>query len=280
MTAPSPSRPASRAAAGRRAAARLRFRLLALPRVAFRLAAIVAVTLVFWLAIVVRRPFLPRGRRDRWGNRVFRTWSGWLGWLAGWRLEVRGTPPRAPFLLVSNHLGYVDVLLLGRAAGGTFVAKREIAGWPAIGALCRSVGTVFIDRGAKRDLLRVARLVEDALAADKGVVIFPEGTTSDGGEGGRELLPFRSSLLQVAATEGHPVHYATLRYATGLGLPPARRAVCWTGGAPLVPHVLRLLALPHFDARITFGSEPITDPDRKQLAHRLRQAMEAQLREE
>ena len=75
---------------------------------------------------------------------------------------MTGTPPRAPFLLVSNHLSYVDILLLGGAASGSFVAMQEIASWPLVGHLCRTVGTVFIDRSAKLDLVRVAREVEAA----------------------------------------------------------------------------------------------------------------------
>lgn len=277
---PPPGEPSPLPGSRRRAGtARLVARLLALPRAALRIPALAAVTLGGYLAIVLGRPFLPRGRRDRWGNRVYQVWARLLAWILGCRMEIRGPVPEAPFLLVANHLGYMDILLLGNAAGGTFVAKRELASWPVVGALCRSVGTVFIDREAKRDLMRVARLVEDALDAGKGIVVFPEGTTSDGGLDGTKLLPFRPSLLQVAATGGHPVHYATLRYDTAPGVPPARQSVSWTGGDPFLPHVLRLLTLPGFRATVTFGPEALTGRDRKDLALRLREAMAEQLDE-
>lgn len=247
---------------------------LAPVRVALRLLAAIWLTLFCYVALVAGRAVMgTAARRDAWGIRVCSAWCRWLGRVAGWRLEVEGGPPEAPFLLVANHLSYVDVLLLGGAAGGTFVAKREIATWPVIGHLARAVGTVFIDRDAKRDLVRVSRVMEGALEAGKGVVIFPEGTTGDGSG----LLPFKTSLLEVAAAEGRPVPWAVIEYATGPGQPPASRAVCWTGGALLVPHVLRLLTLPRFTARVTFGGEPVRGQDRKQLARRLRDVMSAQL---
>jgi 1-acyl-sn-glycerol-3-phosphate acyltransferase len=247
--------------------------LLGVSRVALRLGAMTWVTLACWAVLELGALAAGRRRRHAWGSRVFRVWSRLLGGILGQRLEVSGRPPPAPYLLVSNHLSYVDVLLLGGAAGGTFVAKREIASWPVIGPLCRAIGTVFIDRGAKRDLVRVAREVEGALAAGKGVVVFPEGTTGDGSA----LLPFKPALLEVAAAGERPVAWAVIRYQTPPGAPPAAEAVCWTGGQRLVPHALRLLALPGFRAHVHFAAEPVADADRKRLAHRLREAMAARL---
>jgi 1-acyl-sn-glycerol-3-phosphate acyltransferase len=103
------------------------------------------------------------------------------------------------------------------------------------------------------------------------VVFFAEGTTSRG----ESILPFKPSLLEVAAQSGVPVHYATLAYRTPEGEPPASQAVCWWADAPFTPHALRLLALPRAEARLAFGPGPIVDADRKRLATRLREAMEA-----
>jgi 1-acyl-sn-glycerol-3-phosphate acyltransferase len=231
-------------------------------RVPLRLAGLVAATLPWYVALVAGRLTLagrPR-RRLAWGQRVFRGWSRAMGRVLGMRVEVAGTPPRPPFLLVANHLSYVDVLLLGAAAGGAFVAKREIAGWPVMGHLCRLVGTVFVDREAKRDLVRASGEMEAALAAGIGVVLFPEGGIS----GREELQPFRPPLLQGAVATGRPVHWAVVAYDTPEGSPPAADAVVWTG--PLLPHALRLLALPRFRARVHFGDEPVQEPDRKRLA--------------
>ncbi|HEX2251928.1 MAG TPA: lysophospholipid acyltransferase family protein [Thermoanaerobaculia bacterium] len=244
---------------------------LALLRLLLRLAGAVAVTLPLYLALVAGKAGLRLAGRPsvRWESRIFRRWSRGLGRVFGMRREVRGTPPAGPGLLVANHVGYMDILLLGGEVGGVFVAKREIAGWPVLGHLCRQVGVVFVDRGARRDVLRTGGEVERALAAGRRVVLFPEGTTS----AGDDLLPFRPSLLEGAAAAGRPVAWAVIRYALPEGSPPPGEVVAWTGGAPLLPHVLRLLTLPGFTGRLDFGSEPVVETDRKRLAHRLREAM-------
>ncbi|MDH3285427.1 MAG: 1-acyl-sn-glycerol-3-phosphate acyltransferase [Acidobacteriota bacterium] len=212
---------------------------------------------------VVGRPTLP------WRMRLFRSWSRTLSSIMGMRLAVEGAPPAPPFVLVANHVGYVDVLALSALVPGIFIAKAEIGGWPFIGAICRSVNTVFIDRRRIRDISRVLDDVNAMLHAGYGIVMFPEGRTSDGAA----VHPFRSPLLEVAARVGKGVHHATLTYATPDGAPPARDVVSWHGGKNLVVHLYRLLTLPGFEARISFGEEGVRGDDRKELARRLHAAV-------
>lgn len=245
----------------------------ALLRVPLRAAGLAVLTLPWYLALVGGRLVLagrPR-RRLAWSQGIFRRWSRTMARVLGMEIEVVGAPPAPPFLLVANHLSYVDILLVGAAAGGAFVAKREIAGWPVVGHLCRLVGTVFVDRQARRDVVRTSGEMEAALAAGIGVVLFPEG----GIAGGEELQPFRPPLLQGAVATGRAVHWATIAYETPPGAPPAGEAVVWTG--PLLPHALRLLALPGVRARLAFGETPVHEPDRKRLADRLYREMAAAL---
>ena len=211
--------------------------------------------------------------RRRFRTRYFRLWAGLLADVLRLKLQVSGKMPRPPFLLVANHLSYVDVLVLGSVLPAVFVAKAEVRRWPLLGPLCAAVGTLFLDRRRPRDLPRVLRDVETALDAGLGVIAFPEGTSS----AGTTVLPFRSPLLAVAARRGLPVHYAALGYTTPPGSPPADRAVCWWGEMSLLPHLLGLLSLPAVTADLRFGPEPRVGGDRKQLADELRGAVRARL---
>ena len=209
------------------------------------------------------------GRREALNAWILRLWSRLALCVIGVRVEVRGTPPRAPFFLVSNHVSYLDIVLLGRNTGASFIAKSEVRSWPLMGWLARSVGTLFVDRGRPKDVVRVAREIEAKLARGRGLILFPEGTSTSG----RDVVPFRGSLLAPLARSESEVHYASVRYVTGPGDPPARDVVAWWGDMAFGGHFLKLLSLRRIEARIVFGAEPHRNPDRKALAASLHQAV-------
>ena len=241
-------------------------------RAAWRLFLVVKLTAIGYLAVtlgsLLTLPW-PR-RRARWRHLCFRFWSRSLLAVMGARIESRGRPPEPPFFLVTNHLGYVDVLVLASQVDGVFIAKSEAAGWPIVGSLCRSVGTLFVDRRTKRDLPRVIGDIDRTLDAGQGVVLFPEGTSTRG----EEVARFHPSLLEVAARGRYPVSYGSLGYATAEGAAPAHLAVCWWGDMELPGHFWRLLSLPGFRVTLCFGHERIQDDDRKRLAARLWRAVD------
>lgn len=194
---------------------------------------------------------------------IARRWHAAMARILGMRATISGTPPRGAFLLVANHLGYVDVLLLGSVLECVFVARADVRGWPLLGGLAASTGTIFIDRASRRDTLRVGNAIERALANGRAVVVFPEGTSTDGAE----VLPFKSSLLDVAARDRLPVHYARIGYS----IPEA----AWGGDEPFGTHALRLLQKPRIEATLRFGAEPVVSADRKELARELRERVAA-----
>jgi 1-acyl-sn-glycerol-3-phosphate acyltransferase len=185
------------------------------------------------------------------------------------RITICGEPPSGAFLLVTNHLSYMDVVLLASQMEARFVAKAEVASWPAIGGLARAVNTLFVDRHSRRGALRTIAEIQAAVRHGDGVVLFGEGTSS----AGADVLPLKSTLLAWAAETAHPVHFATLSYVTPTGSPAAVEAVCWWGEMTLLPHLIRLAALPGFRATVSFGATPLIDSDRRLLAGRLRQAI-------
>jgi 1-acyl-sn-glycerol-3-phosphate acyltransferase len=111
------------------------------------------------------------------------------------------------------------------------------------------------------------------LERGEGVVIFAEGTTSNGSS----ILPFKSSFLEFAAARDLPVHYATINYETPTGETPASESVCWwREESDFVPHIFELFKMPGFSGTITFSNKPIHSPNRKELAQNLHRAASAQ----
>ncbi len=198
----------------------------------------------------------------RWSGWIFRTWSRVVLRLMGARVEVAGPRPEAPFFMVSNHLSYVDIAVLASQLDCVFVAKAEIAGWPVFGPLCKAVGTIFVDRNSKRDIPRVSGLMKETMRLGKGIVLFPEGTSTEGAT----VIRFKPALLEPAASSELPVATATLTYRTPPATEPARLAVCWWGDMTFARHVMALFRHPGFVARVTFGENTVQNSDRKVLA--------------
>jgi 1-acyl-sn-glycerol-3-phosphate acyltransferase len=208
-------------------------------------------------------------QRTRTG--LSRAWACAVARIVGMRVRVDGEPPTRPCLLVANHLSYVDVVALWTATHGAFIAKSEVAAWPLVGRLGAVMQTLFIDRGRKRDLLRVLGEMERRLAGGESVILFAEGTSSRG----ERVLPFKSSLFEAAVRAGLPVACASVGYATPSSGPPADLAVCWWGDMTFADHVYALLRLPHFEATLRFAPEPLAGPERKALARQAHRAVAA-----
>ena len=177
------------------------------------------------------------------------------------RLRIRCTG-RIPEwgLIASNHLGYLDIVVIATVAPGVFVSKSEVRHWPVVGMLSRWAGTLYLRRAHRADLARIGREVAALLQAKERVVIFPEGTSTDG----KRVLGFHSSLFWPAETTRSPTTPCFLRYREPGNKPEHR--VCFQGRALFLPHFLNLLALEFIEAELVFG-EPIAGATtRKQLA--------------
>lgn len=213
-----------------------------------------------------------RALRDRLRRWILQRWASGVLALLRVRVTVEGPVPAPPFVLVSNHLSYLDIVVYAALAPACFVAKQEVRDWPGVGFLAWGMGTIFIDRRRKRDAVRVLEDVGAAIAGGDGVTIFAEATSS----AGHGVLPFKPALLEWAARQEYPVHFASLGYRTPPGAPPAHLAVCWWGEMTFGDHLLDLCRLPGLSAVVRFGGAPIEATDRKHLAHRLHQAVAAQ----
>lgn len=202
-------------------------------------------------------------------KRIFQLWAKGALRLFGAILEVRGRPPESPYVIVTNHLTYVDVIVLGALLGCVFIAKSEVGRWPVIRLLVKGMNTIFIDRKRRRDTARVNRLISEALDKGYDIHIFAEGGVSQNAM----VQAFKPPLLQPAVELSLPVHYAAISYRTPPGCPPASEVVVWREGVSFLGNLLQVLRLPRFYATIAFGEAPISGTDRKELAAELSQAV-------
>lgn len=209
----------------------------------------------------------------RWSalQSLFSRWARGLLRILNVSLTVEGSPPEVPGLLVCNHLGYLDIVVLAATVRATFVSKSEVASWPFFGFVVTLLGTIYVDRNRRQDVARVNGLIADSLAQGRTVIVFAEGTSSDG----TDVMPLRPSLLNSSEGGRHPVCYARLDYATPANALPAADAVCWWGDAPFLPHLSGLIRLPAVRALVHFGNDTITPADRKTLALTLREKIRA-----
>jgi len=177
-------------------------------------------------------------------------------------LQTAGSIPLRG-LLVSNHLSYLDVLVLSACAPCVFVAKREVRHWPVFGWFARLSGTVFVSRERRTQVAQSSREIQQALDSGALVVLFPEGTSSGGGT----VLPFKSSLLEPALRSNHPVTAACIHYELADG--DVAEEVCYWKDMTLLPHLLNLLSKGALRASVSFGEIRSGAPDRKELARQL-----------
>ncbi|MGY3267016.1 lysophospholipid acyltransferase family protein [Lysobacter sp. HA35] len=165
--------------------------------------------------------------------------------LLGLRVHIDGAPSTAPRTAwVSNHLSYLDVPVLGAYLPARFVAKNEVRGWPLFGLLSRLQRTVFIGRRSA-DATAALDSMSRALTDGANIVLFAEGTTSDG----RTVRAFRSPAFAALAVDGTTVQPVTIE-VTGPDA-EARRAYAYIDDDTLASHLWRFLARRNTDVRVT-----------------------------
>ena len=123
---------------------------------------------------------------------------------------------------------------------------------------------IFVNRKLKADVRRVNDEIASKLTPGQGIFLFPEGTTSSG----REILPFKSSLLEFPAQKNIPISSAAISYSTPYDPEFASKSLCWWDDTPFLPHFWTMLKTNQFEASISFSSEKIQNTDRKYLAKR------------
>jgi len=216
---------------------------------------IFALVLIFLPGVVVQHTILmfTRGR----GAFVFPgMWHRAVAVILGIKIIVEGQPVQdRQVIYVANHLSYLDITVLTTIIPSSFVARGDVSGWPIAGLLARLQQTVFISRN-RQDILEAKDGIAEAIASGRRLIIFAEGTSSDGSV----VLPFKSSLFSLAMDNPagrklmvQPVTLSLLevdgRPATDTGV---RDLYAWHGDMTFPPHFLQFVRLRGARIRVTF----------------------------
>lgn len=181
------------------------------------------------------------------------------------QFEIRATGPvPSRGLLISNHLSYLDVLVLSSITPAVFVSKHDVKYWPVFGQFAVLAGTVFVDRRRRFQVGQINDEITAALKQGALVVLFPEGTSTNG----QTLLPFKSPLLEPATNSAWPLAVCWIQYEIDDG--DASEEVCYWGDHAFFPHMLNLSSKRRVRASVRFGQFPERNGDRKELAQQLR----------
>lgn len=202
-------------------------------------------------------------------QREMRVQAWALQFLALWHIQLKvvGLPVRqGPALLVSNHISWLDIVVIHAARHCRFVSKSDVRDWPLVGMLATGAGTLYIERTNRKDALRTVKDMADAMRSGDVVAIFPEGTTSDG----LDLLPFHANLIQSAIQAQAPVQPMSIQFLdaqTGqISLAPS-----YIGDDSLIGSMWRTLCAPRITAVVHFGAlQEAQGRDRRAWAQDLR----------
>lgn len=241
-------------------------------RATLRLGAAGAYLVALGLVHGIGRPFHRGDRAETWRRHLLSNGCRGVLVLLGIRVQVQGKAPSTPGILVTNHLGYLDILVLGATLDAIFVSRADVADWPGVGPLTRWSGTIFLDRERRGQLPVVVDAMRAALATGAQVVFFPEGTSGRGDV----VMPLRSSLFEVARSAKTPVRAAALDYVVlEEDGPRAEDVVCWWGDMDFMPHLWTLAGLSSVRATLRFAEAEVAGIDRKQMARSAQSAIES-----
>ncbi|PTM97541.1 lysophospholipid acyltransferase family protein [Mycoplana dimorpha] len=229
--------------------------MIAWLRIALALLCLTIVTLALLPVQLVALRFDLKLRR-----RVPRLWHRAACRLIGLKVRVHGTlERRRPLMLAANHASWKDILVLGSIADVVYIAKSEVREWPVFGVLARLQASIFVVREEKRKTGEQVNEIGSRLADGEIVVLFPEGTTSDG----NRLLQIKTSLFGAAASAaaGAPggtvyIQPVSIAYTGihGMAMGRFHRPIAaWPGDIAMAPHLLGILKEGALDVDVDFG---------------------------
>ena len=206
--------------------------------------------------------------------RAVEEWSRLMLHAMGIEVRVKGHPAQGPVLMASNHISWLDILVIHGACHCRFVAKSEIRHWPLLGVMTAGSGSLFIERSSNRDALRVVHQMAEALQQGDVLAVFPEGGTGDG----VTLLPFHANLLQAAISADAPIQPIALQFLEAQSGVKSF-APCYHADDTLLGSLWRTLCAPPLLAQVRYGdTQHAEGKTRREWADALRSDVETLLK--
>ncbi len=209
----------------------------------------------------------PRVSAER-QQQMIRDWSRRMLALCGMELVVHqhGETLARGAMVVGNHVSWIDIYVIDAWRPTPFVSKAEIAKWPVVGWLARTIGTVFIQREKRSDAKKIMHQLADILQGGGLIAVFPEGTTTEG----QSVQPFHANMFQAPVLANAPVQPICLMYEDRHGKPST--APAYAGETTLLQALNAMLDAAPLKAHLYVGS-PLAGRDRRALAEAAQQVV-------
>ncbi|RPI76840.1 MAG: 1-acyl-sn-glycerol-3-phosphate acyltransferase [Desulfobacteraceae bacterium] len=222
------------------------------------------------------RFLLPRKIRARLLIRITSFYCRIALRILGIHLQVRrsnGIPTHSRTLYVCNHYSYLDILLIASVFPAHFISSREVEEMFFLGLMCKCGGSLFVERRNRQRISADIAAVSETIADGRPVLLFPEGTSSDGSS----LLPFKVSLFAAVEQSDVQIVPLYLRYNRIDGQPFATQnhaKVCYYGDMTFFPHLKQLIAVRSVSATLSVLEPiPAVSYSRKEIAGMARAQM-------
>jgi 1-acyl-sn-glycerol-3-phosphate acyltransferase len=188
-------------------------------------------------------------------------WCRTVLWILGVDLSVVGRAPAGCHLITANHISWLDTFVIGALFPCWYVAKAETRSWPLLGWMATANDTLFLRRGSPRAVWRINSEIRHRFARGESVVVFPEGTTTDG----LRVLDFYPALFQPVIDCRRPVLPIALAYHDATGRRTS--SIAYIDDAPLWRSLRAVLEAPWTHATVTLdGALETTNLQRRTLA--------------
>lgn len=231
-----------------------------------------ALHILYGMLLSIIYPLLNHARQ----RRTVKTWSRQLLTILNIGIKIEGEQlahGEAGCLMVANHISWLDIFVLNAIHPAIFIAKSEVRDWPFIGWLCKRNGTIFINRTVRQDAVAINQKVSGLLRHGVCIVLFPEGTSSDG----KLVGHFHSALIQPSIDAEARLCPIALRYRDAAG--ELSGAAAFTGDTTLVQSIWNILRCHHLDTLVVFTPALLAaNKNRRELARAAQQAIAQELK--